>query len=632
MQTEDKSRHYGEPGHGHHARGLLWMTLAGIAFLANSYIAQRLFPENLPAADLSAALAALVLFIPILKTAISDLVGGEMHMNELVALAILASMAQGDFRTASVVALIMLVSLVIETRTAEGAHASIEGLIRLTPARARLLLEDGTTQEVEVSQLKIGDRVRALPGDTIPADGIIVSGRTSLNEASITGESLPRDKGVDDEVFAGTQNLTGAVEIRVKRVGGDTTIGRVRDLILAAEQTKLPIMRIIDRYVGYYTPTVLMIGGLVWFFTDDMTRVIALLVVACPCALILATPTAMVAALSASARLGILVKDVSDLEGAAKLTAFVLDKTGTLTTGQLGVVRLAPRPGIQPSELLEAAAGAERFSKHPAALALAALAKKANVALADPQDFHEEPGQGIRATVKGETVLAGRATWLQQNRVPDAEIDPADLSEAEGYSVIHVARGGRHLGWIGFQDEVRPEARACVQELEQLDIRRMVMVTGDRQPVAARVAEQIGCREFKAECLPQGKVDLLKSLRSDGYRVAFVGDGVNDAPAIAASDTGIAMGAAGSEIAIHSATVALMNNDLRKLPFLVRLSRGTRAVIYQNLAIGALFIGGGLVLSGLGWLRPIVAALLHNAGALLVVFNSARLIRAGEEF
>ena len=632
MQTQDKGKHYGEHGHGHHARGILWMTLAGVALLINSYLARTLFPGNALPADISAALAAVILFIPILRTAIADLVEGEMHMNELVALAILASMAQGDFQTASVVALIMLVSLVIETRTAEGAHASIEGLIRLTPARARLILEDGSTQEVDAVALKVGDRIRILPGDSVPADGAIVSGRTSLNEATITGESLPRDKGTDDEVFAGTQNLTGAIEVVVKRVGEDTTIGRVRDLILAAEQTKLPIMRIIDRYIGYYTPTVLMIAGLVWFFTDDMTRVIALLVVACPCALILATPSAMVAALSASARLGILVKDVSDLEAAAKLTAFVLDKTGTLTTGQLGVVRLAPRPGIPPSELVHAAASAERFSNHPAATALAALARKANVSLSTPEDFHEEPGQGIRAKVSGEVVISGRASWLQQNNVPDAALDPEELNEAAGYSIIHVARGGRHLGWIGLQDEVRPEARACVQELEQLNIRRMVMVTGDRQSVAVRVAEQIGCREFKAECLPQGKVDLLKSLRSEGYRVAFVGDGVNDAPAIAASDTGIAMGAAGSEIAIHSATVALMNNDLRRLPFLVRLSRGTRSVIYQNLTIGALFIGGGLVLSGLGWLRPIIAALLHNAGALLVVFNSARLIRSGEEF
>lgn len=629
MQTKDKSKEYGHHAHG--ARGILMMTLAGMAFLANSYLAGRLFPDNPLAADISAAIGALILFIPILKTALSDLLEGEMHMNELVALAVLASMAQGDFRTAAVVSLIMLVSLVIEARTAEGAHASIEGLIRLTPAHARLILPDGRETDVESAKLQVGDRIRILPGDTVPADGVIAAGRTSLNEATITGESLPRDKADGEEVFAGTQNLTGAIEVVVKKVGEDTTLGRVRELILAAEQTRLPIMRIIDRYVGYYTPTVLMIAGLVWFFTDDMTRVIALLVVACPCALILATPTAMVAALSSAARLGILVKNVSDLEAAANLSAFVLDKTGTLTSGQLGVARITPRPGVTPAEIVHAAASAERYSKHPAALALAALAREASVALATPEEFREEPGQGVRAVVDRRVVILGRATWLEQNRIPEVGADPAELNEAGGYSVIHIARDGRYLGWIGLQDAVRPEARDSLRELGELRVKRLVMVTGDRRPVALRVAEQTGCPEIEAECLPHQKVELVKKLRDEGYRVAFVGDGVNDAPALAASDTGIAMGAAGSEIAIHSATIALMNNDLRRLPFIVRLSRGTRGVIHQNLVVGALFIGGGLVLSGLGWLSPIIAALLHNAGSLIVVFNSARLVRAGEE-
>ncbi len=377
--------------------------------------------------------------------------------------------------------------------------------------------------------------------------------------------------------------------------------------------------------IGYNTPAVLMIAGLVWFFTGDWNRVIALLVTACPCALILATPSAMVAALSAAARMGILVKDVADLEAAARLTAFVFDKTGTLTTGQLGVTRLAPATGVQPSELLLAAGSAERFSKHPAAIALVALAKEAGLPLAELQDFHEEPGQGVVATITGGMVVSGRATWLQAHGVTATEVD------TEGLSVIFVAQNGRYLGWVGLQDQVRPEAAAALKELSELNIKHLSMVTGDRASVAARVASEIGCKEFKAECLPQQKVEFVNAVKAAGYHVAVVGDGVNDAPALAAGDTGIAMGAAGSDVAIHSAKIALMSNDLRRLPFLVRLSRGARAVIYQNLGVGALFIVVGLTLSGLGLLNPIVAAMLHNVGSLIVVFNSARLIRAGEE-
>ena len=438
-------------------RLFLWICI-GSAFVVNAYLAAWLYPLNTPVGDVSAAIGAIILMLPILRTAWRDLRRGEVRMNELVAIAVLAAFVKGDFLTAGVVAFFMLISVVIETRSAEGAHAAIEGLIRLTPTNACRLTATGE-EAVAADQLHAGDRVRILPGDNVPADGQIYSGKTTLNEATITGESLPRDKGPQDEVFAGTQNLTGAIVISVTRVGADTTLGRARELILAAEQTRLPLMRIIDRYIGYYTPAVLMIAGLVWFFTGDWNRVIALLVTACPCALILATPSAMVAALSAAARMGILVKDVADLEAAARLTAFVFDKTGTLTTGQLGVTRLSPATGVQPSELLLAAGSAERFSKHPAALALVALAKEANLTLTEPLDFREEPGQGVVATVAGGVVVSGRATWLQSHGITVAEVD------TEGLSVIFVAHHGRYLGWVGLQDQVRPEAAAALKEL-----------------------------------------------------------------------------------------------------------------------------------------------------------------------
>ncbi len=617
--------------HGRQAARLLGWVLPATAFVVTGYAARWLQPDNPIAADVSAAIGALMLAAPIFRNVLRDLVRGHVHMDELVALAVLASMAQGDFHTAGVIAFFMLVSVVIETRTAEGAHAAIEALVRLTPVRARRLEADGGESDVAASDLKAGDRIRILPGENVPADGRIASGRTTLNEATVTGESLPAEKGEEDDVFAGTNNLTGAVEVLVTRAGEDTTIGRVRSLIIAAEQTRLPFTRLIDRYVHFYTPLVLTIAALVWFFTGDWSRVVSVLVVACPCALILATPTAMVAALSAAARMGILVKHVADLESVSRVTAMIFDKTGTLTSGRLGVARLAPADGVRPSDLLAAAAGAERFSNHPAAKAILRLAQEGGLEPPEPADVHEEHGRGVRAQVGGEPVLCGRAGWLREGGLADAVLDRDEAAGGEGLSAIYVARGGRYLGWIGLRDEVRPEAAGTLRDLRELGIRRIAMFTGDRRAVAERVAAEVACPEFRSECLPDGKVAFVNEVREGRYRVAVIGDGVNDAPALAAGDTGIAMGAAGSDVAIHSATIALMSNDLRRVPFLVRLSRQTRGVVFQNLATGLLFIVGGLFLSGAGLLNPIVAALLHNFGSIIVIFNSGRLIRSGEE-
>ncbi|MBT6790189.1 MAG: cation-translocating P-type ATPase, partial [Verrucomicrobia bacterium] len=430
---------------------------------------------------------------------------------------------------------------------------------------------------------------------------------------------------------AGTTNLNGVLEVKITRAGEDTTFGRVRDLILSAEQTKLPIMRIIDQYMGYYTPLVLVIAAVVWFFTQDIERVVSVLVISCPCAFILASPTAMVAALASAARLGILIKNVGDIEIAARINAFVFDKTGTLTTGELAVSRLAPQGDLKPAELLKIAATAEKFSNHPTAKALVNLAEEAGVTLVDPTDFKETAGRGVQAKVDDESIVIGRAQWLRDNGVTDDFESKVDLKEAEGYSLLFVARGGECIGWIGLQDATRSEAKEALADLLESGVRRVAMVSGDRQPVAARVAAEIGCGEVVAECLPQDKVDFVNDLKKRGYRVAVIGDGVNDAPALAAGDMGVAMGAAGSEVAIQSATIALMNSDLRRLPFLMRLSRQTRKVINQNFLFGILFIIGGMIGASYGVINPIVAAVLHNAGSLIVVFNSARLVRQGEE-
>jgi Zn2+/Cd2+-exporting ATPase len=623
--------------HGHeHIPVRLQQTVIGVIFIVNSFIVEWIFDRGTMIAGLSAMIGAILLGWPIVVTAVKDIRRGILSINELVAIAVLAAFASGEsqiggYQTAGIIAFFMLLGEIIETRTAAGARASISSLIKLTPTKARRITAQKTEQEVAVSELAVGDVIRIRPGDNVAADGTILTGQGSFNQANITGESLPVDKKPGDEVFAGTQNLTGVLEIRVTRAGHDTTLGKVRDLILAAEKTKLPLMRIIDQYMVYYTPFVLVMGALVWAFTMDINRVIAVLVVACPCAFILASPTAMVAALSAAARLGILIKNVGDIELAARINAFVFDKTGTLTTGQLAVSRLAPIGETKPAELLHLAASAERYSNHPTAKALAQLAQEAGVPLAEPQDFSETAGRGIQARVDDTDIIIGRAQWLLDRGVTGDFLQAVDLNETEGFSLIFVAAKGKCIGWIGLQDQTRAEARQALADLREQGVRRIAMVSGDRQPVAARVAREIACEEVVAECLPQNKVDFVRNMKERGYRVAVVGDGVNDAPALAAGDMGIAMGAAGSEVAIHSATIALMNNDLRRLPFLVRLSRQTRAVINQNFLFGVFFIIGGLTAAAFGYLTPIVAAILHNVGSLIVVFNSARLVRQGED-
>ncbi|HEY5040842.1 MAG TPA: cation-translocating P-type ATPase, partial [Verrucomicrobiae bacterium] len=639
-------------GHDHeHSTVHLWQAVLGVVFVLNAYLVDWLFEAGSTLASASAMIGAIILGYPIVVTAVKDLRRGRLSINELVAIAVLAAFASENYKMAGIIAFFMLIGEIIETRTAEGARDSIESLIKLTPTKARRIRRTGvapvsnsaskdedrrdacptveTEEEIAASQLAVGDVIRIRPGDNVAADGIILNGQGSFNQATITGESLPAEKNIGDEVFAGTQNLTGVLEIKVSRAGTDTTLGRVRELIIAAEKTKLPIQKIVDQYMGFYTPLVLVIGALVWAFTHDLNRVIAVFVVSCPCAFILATPTAMVAALSAAARLGILIKNVADIELAAKINAFVFDKTGTLTTGQLAVSRLAPIGDTKPAELLLLAASAEKYSNHPTAKALATLAGEAGVPLAEPKDFAETAGRGVKAEINGAKILVGRAQWLKDNGIDASFEKSVDLNETEGWSLIFVAQNGKCVGWVGLQDQTRAEAKEALAELKEAGVRRIAMISGDRQVVATRVANEIGCEEAKGDCLPQNKVEFVRAMKLKGYKVAVIGDGVNDAPALAAGDIGIAMGAAGSEVAIHSATIALMNNDLRRLPFLVKLSRSTRTVINQNFAFGICFVIIGLLAAAFGRLTPIPAAILHVIGTLIVIFNSARLVRKG---
>ncbi|MHC4443453.1 MAG: heavy metal translocating P-type ATPase [Planctomycetota bacterium] len=611
---------------------LLIATLMGGILVINSFVVQWVFADP-RISDIFALLGAILLGTPLVLHALKHLFEGEMHMDELVAMAVVAAIAIEKYQEAGVIAFFMIISTLIETRTALGARASIESLIRLTPARAQRIKPDGQIEEVEAKLLKPGVTIRVHPGDNIAADGEVISGESTVNQANITGESLPVDKSVGDEVFNGTSNLTGVLDIRVTKAGAETTLGRVQQLILEAEKTKIPLMRLIDKYAGWYTPTILMLAGIVWFFKqgdEGMTRAITMLVVACPCALVLATPTAMVAALSCAARLGILVKNVINLEGARNLTSVMFDKTGTLTTGELSVTQMKPVPGADGTDLLRTAASADQLSKHPNARALVVVAEKARLTLGKPDKFEETTGKGVSATLDGRQVLVGRPSWLKEQGIDLSLTGNPEFKEPEGISVLYVARDRKLLGWIGLEDRTREEAREAITQLRELGVRILTMVTGDKQSVARRVATEMGCTDVYAEVLPAHKLELVDQLKSKGHRVAVVGDGVNDAPALAAGDLGVAMGAAGSDVAINSASIALMNNDLRRLPFLIRLSRETTKVIWQNLLFGVTYIVVLEVLGAMGLLAPMLAAFLHAVASVVVIFNSARLVRYGE--
>ncbi len=611
--------------------------LAGGVLVILSYVSDWVFASYTDAdgrnfySDALALTGALLLGIPIIIHAAKHLFSGEMHMDELVALAVIAAITAIDYKAAGLVAFFLLLANLIETRTALGARASIEGLVRLAPKKAHRVKDDGTEELVDPRELHSDDIIRVRPGDNIPADGLVVTGQSTINQANITGESLPVDKSVDDEVFAGTSNVSGSIDVKVTRAGADTTLGKVQKLILQAEKTRIPIMSIIDRYAGYYTPTILMIAATVLFFTRDMERAVTMLVVACPCALVLAVPTAMVASLSCSARLGILVKDVSNIELARSLTAFVFDKTGTLTTGELSVTRMMPAPGVEGAQLLEAAASAEQLSKHPVAKAITAVAAKARIETSRPTSFEEIAGRGVISHFDGKDTLVGRKAWLAEKGVNFEPMSDSQFDEPEGLSTLYVVKDSRLLGWIGLEDSTRQQARNSMDDLRELGMRELVMVTGDRWSVARRVAREMGCTEVQAEVLPADKLELVAALKQQGHKVAVVGDGVNDAPALAAGDLSIAMGAAGSDVAINSATIALMNNDLNRLGFLVRLSRRTMGIIHQNLIMGIAFIVGFLVLAAMGQIPPVVGAILHMVAATIIIFNSARLVRMGEE-
>jgi len=607
-----------------------WVVLAGCALLADGFLLSRFGGQAFLGAVAEAA-GAVVLFIPLGRRAIESLREGKRRMDELVALAVLACFALGDYTTAGVVALLMLAAVALEEHTASGAWTEVESLLRLAPQKARRLKPDGTLEEIPAHELRAGDLVRVLPGDTVPADGTIKEGSSALIEGSITGESLPADKTVGDPVYAGTVNCTGPLTVVVDKVGPDTTLARVKELILSARREGASGGGLLDGLAGWYPPVVVMVAALVVFLTDDWSRAIGTVVASCPIALVLALPSATVAALAACYRKGLLVKKPRNLELTADIDTLVIDKTGTLTFGDLEVVSWTAAPDMDEEEVLQDAIAVARQSRHPVSRALVQWAAERGIeGRSGASSVREEPGRGLVGQVEGRQVRLGRPDFLEAAGIDLSPLQES-LAELAGYSVLAVAVDRKAAGLVALADRIRPEARQALEELRSMGVERILMVTGDRPEVAGKLGEEVGVKEVVAPCLPEEKLKLVEDLRREGRCVMVAGDGVNDAPALASSDLGVALGSGATDIALETADVVVVKGDLRSLPAFLRVGRRHRQVFIQNLLVGVVLILSGVSLAGFGYLTPISAAFLQNFGALAVLLSSARLVGGRED-
>jgi heavy metal translocating P-type ATPase len=582
-------------------------------------------------AQIPALLGALLLGAGLFYSAARELLRGHWSSSTLAALAILAAIATGEYETAGYLAFILLVADQALRRTAWGARRAIEQLVQLTPDVARIVDQTGE-HEAPIEQVQVGTIVRVRPGENLPVDGVVTAGASMINQASLTGEAAPVEVEIGSPVYAGTTNITGTIDLRTTQIGEDSTIGKVAALIHAAEATRTPRQLMIEQVARYFVPVALVTAALVWYLTKDVDKAITVLVVVCPSALLLSSPTAMMAAFAAAARLGIMIKQTSYLESAATIDTVVLDKTGTLTTGKFAVSRLAPAGGVDGADLLQAAADAEQHSNHPLARSIVHTAEQARLSPVIGGQFEEIHGQGVRGRVNGAELVAGRATWLRELQ-PSANQSIGEVEEKiEGMTGVHVMRGGRYLGAVGLEDRLRYNAKGVVEKLRDLGVRKTLLFTGDRFAVAKRVGVSVAVDQIEAECLPEEKHDLVRTLVRGGARVLMVGDGINDGPSLAAADVGVAMGLSGSDIATNSAGVALMNDDLSRVPFLMMLARRTKLLVGQNIAASILIALIGLVSAATGALPLWFAAIYHFAGDVFVIMNSFRLIRFGEDF
>jgi len=585
-------------------------------------------PAQHDVAELVAGLAALLVAVPALRAAWASVRHPDLHgiMDQLIALALLAAWASGALVTAALLPLVMTVGHILEERSLLGSQEAIRALSRLTQSKARRITDKGI-EEISARALRIGDLIEVRAGDLIPADGLVESGASSIDTASISGESVPVEVQTGSEVLNGTINLDGRLAVRITRVGEQTTLGRVVTLLREAEKAKPPITRLLERYANRYLVLVLLLAAGTWFVTGNTSVMLAVLVASCPAALVLAVPATSIAGISVASRHGILVKGAAFLESLATVDSVALDKTGTVTVGQLRLIEARPEAGVAVDELLEVAGNLGAVSSHPVSRALAPqLQGRKHLTL---EDIQETRGLGVVARSAQDILVLGRAALFTQRG-----IRVSDPPTHDG-PIAGVAKGGKFLGWLLLADELRPEAREAVADLAALGLRRQILITGDRAAAAQRVADALPIRHVYAELLPEQKMQIILDEVAAGHRPLVVGDGINDALALKAGAVGIAMGGQGTDVALASADLVLMANDLRRLGTCIRLSRRCRRTIYTNVAIGLIWTIAVIALAvkgALGANGALLAAILLNLSSLIVLFNAGRLLKFQETF
>jgi heavy metal translocating P-type ATPase len=604
----------------------LTLAMLALGLLGLGLVWRFMAPEQTGVSQLLLGAASLLVAIPVVSAGWHSLRYPSLHgiTDQLIALAMLGAWATGDLMTAALLPIIMIFGHVLEERSVIGSQEAIQALGRLTRSHARLIGADGSVREVDNATLLKGDQVEVRAGDRVPADGLVISGQASLDTAPITGESVPLEASAGIEVFGGAINLDGLLRIEVTRVGNESTLGKVIALMQSAERSKPPITRLLERYAGSYMVLVLLIAAVTWFITNNAQAMLAVLVAACPCALVLSAPATAIAGIAVAARHGILIRSSAFLEELADLTSLVVDKTGTLTFGTLRLESVQA-VGVEHPELLALAASLGSASSHPVSRALASLVDKDHFPVLT--DIRERQGLGVIAfTAQGEAAL-GRPELFEQLGIPTSAVPNHDGP------IAGVALNGVFLAWLLLADTLKPEARFALAELRELGMGRQLLLTGDRKTVADSLALEVGIVDVESQALPQDKLTRVRGEIASGFRPMVVGDGINDSLALKAGVVGVAMGAGGADIALASADIVLIGSDLRRLGTCVRLSRQCRRTLQVNVIIGlgwTLAIVAFAAFGLLGAAGAMVAAILHNLSTLLVLGNAGRLLRFQE--
>ncbi len=604
------------------------MTLVGGVALAVSLV---LLLMDVEVAIDPAWLTVFISGIPLLYLAVTRLVFQRWISSALlISVAMAACIYIGELFAAGEVAFIMAIGSLLEDYTVRRAKRGISNLVSLVPDTGRRILTDADGHEaeemVDVTAIKLGDRVRILPGERVAVDGRIVVGNTSVDQSIMTGESMPVDKTVGDEVFCGTTNRFGAIDIVATMVGEDSSLQKMIQLVRKAEENKAPMQRIVDKWAEWLVPIAMLIAVVAYLVTGDMERAVTVLVVFCPCALALATPVSIVAGIGQATKFGVLIKSGEALERMGQVDTITFDKTGTLTEGRLTVSNVTAAGGFSKDEVLRLTASIESLSEHPLGKAIVKSFKDSGGELAEARDFVMLPGKGITGVIDGKWVVCGKHGFLLENgiSVGDDMQGALDRLREEGKAAVLTAIDGTVAGIIALSDVVRHAAHGMVNEIKQMEV-EPVMLTGDNVKTARRLASEVGISNVKAELLPADKVKVVESLQQEGHLVCMIGDGVNDAPALKTAHVGVAMGSMGSDIAIESADIALMGDDISKIPYLKRLSNAVIYSIKFNVSLSMAINFVAITLSVLGLLNPVTGALVHNVGSVLVVLNAALL-------